>query len=278
MSPLVSVCIPAYNSARHIGETVASILAQTHADLELIVVDDCSTDGTADVVAGFDDPRLSLVRNDRNLGPVDNWNKALHACTGEFVKLVCSDDFLYESCLATQVSALEAAPTAVMSACRRDVVDDRGRVLVADRGLDGMSGSVSGLDVIGRVVSAGTNILGEPVCVLMRRTAVQRVGAFRGHVPYMIDVEYWCRLLALGDLAAVPSTLCAFRVLSTSWSNRIGRDQARQAVHLLDELAARHPDVISAGQLRQGKFRARALNRARLVLYGALRARTAIRG
>ena len=276
MTPTVSVCLPAYNSADYIGRTVASILGQSRGDLELIVVDDCSTDGTDDVVASFADPRLRLVRNERNLGPVDNWNKALAQGSGRYIKVVCGDDVLYERCLERQVSALDAHPSAALVASPRDVIDANDRMLLRARGLAGLTGLRGGLDVIRAVVRAGTNVLGEPVCVLMRSEAVAATGGFSGHVPYMIDVEYWCRLLGVGDLVGLDEALCAFRVSDSAWSTKIGSDQASQASHLLLELRDRHPDVVSGADLRRGLVRAHLLSRARLSLYATLRLRAAM--
>ena len=77
MEPLVSVCIPAYNNEGTIEETVRSVLAQTYNNLELVVVDDCSTDRTAALAEAFTDARVRVVRNEKNLGMAGNWNKCI---------------------------------------------------------------------------------------------------------------------------------------------------------------------------------------------------------
>ena len=73
VEPLVSICIPAYNNAAFIERAIHSVLTQTHRKLELIINDDGSGDGTADKIRQFDDPRLSLVENGRNLGIGENF-------------------------------------------------------------------------------------------------------------------------------------------------------------------------------------------------------------
>ena len=75
--PLVSVCIPAYNSAIYIKKTMESVLSQKYENIELVVVDDCSRDNTVEVVRSVDDPRVRLVQNTDNLGMTGNWNKCL---------------------------------------------------------------------------------------------------------------------------------------------------------------------------------------------------------
>ena len=271
MTGTVSVCIPAYNSADYIGRTVTSVLDQTYPDVELFVVDDCSTDATAEVLAGFaEDPRVHIVVNERNLGAVGNWNRTLALAGGPYVKLVCGDDVLYPSCLERQVEALELHPQASMAAARRDIIDERDRVLFKRRGLSGLAGLVAGHDAIRAAVRSGTNPFGEPFSVLIRRTAVEEVGEFRDRA-YVIDLDYWTRILQVGDLVAIPESLGAFRVVPTSWSRRIGREQSAQATALFEALRREMPEVISAVDVRRGAVAARAQQLARLAHYRALR-------
>ena len=83
--PPVSVRIASFNGARFVGETIRSVLDSTHTDLEVIVSDDGSTDNTVQIVEAIEDPRVHLLRNQRNLGPVSSWNRALEQASGEAV-------------------------------------------------------------------------------------------------------------------------------------------------------------------------------------------------
>lgn len=91
----VSVVIAAYNAAATIGETLDSVLAQTHADIEVIVCDDASTDGTADIVRGYSDPRVVLLRNEENLGPGPSRDRVIRCASGQWIALVDADDVLH---------------------------------------------------------------------------------------------------------------------------------------------------------------------------------------
>lgn len=93
VSPKVSVVIPAYNTERYIGRAIESSLAQTERDIELLIVDDASTDGTVDVVRSFSDQRLKLMVNERNRGPGYTRNRAIREARGEWVALLDSDDW-----------------------------------------------------------------------------------------------------------------------------------------------------------------------------------------
>ena len=90
--PRVSIVTCTYNAAGFIGDTLRALLAQTWRDFELIVVDDASTDGTVDAVSAFDDPRIRLIRNARNLGVAAARNVGLDAARGEYLIANDHDD------------------------------------------------------------------------------------------------------------------------------------------------------------------------------------------
>ncbi|HUL32094.1 MAG TPA: glycosyltransferase family 2 protein, partial [Thermodesulfobacteriota bacterium] len=92
MTKKVSVCIPSYNGARFIGATIKSVLDSVYQDFEIIISDDASTDSTFKVIESFHDGRISVYRNERNLGVVRNWNQALTKATGDYVGLLNHDD------------------------------------------------------------------------------------------------------------------------------------------------------------------------------------------
>ena len=89
----VSVIIPAYNTGQYIHQAISSVLSQTLTNIEVIVVDDCSTDSTVDVVRSFADPRVKLLSNQQNLGVGATRNRALKSAIGEWVAVLDSDDW-----------------------------------------------------------------------------------------------------------------------------------------------------------------------------------------
>ena len=114
--PTVSVVMAAYNGAALIGETIASLRAQTFGDWELIVVDDLSRDATRDVVAAVDDPRVRLIANEENVGPVRARNRAFVAARGRYVAGLDQDDLCHPDRFARQVAWLDANPATVLVA------------------------------------------------------------------------------------------------------------------------------------------------------------------
>lgn len=267
--PLVSVCLPVYNGVRFLAAAVDSVLVQTHGHFELRVFDDASTDGSWELLREIRDPRLILHRNARNLGPEANWNRALAAAAGRYIKLFHQDDLLAPDCLERQVRALEAHPEAVLTFCRRHIVGPDGRRLLT-RGGPWCEGPVSAQEAVRRCVRAGTNLIGEPSAVLFRAEAARRTGGFDGRIPYLIDLDYWLRLMASGPAWAIDAPLVSFRVSPQQWSAAIGRHQHAAFNAFADELLAAQRFSVNGLDRLRGRLAARLNGLARGSFYRAL--------
>ena len=97
--PKVSVVIPMYNAAPFIERAVMSAVNQTYKNLEIIVVDNCSDDGSAEIVEKIGDSRIRLIRNETNIGFRGNVNKCMEVADGEYIKFLCADDTLMPDCV-----------------------------------------------------------------------------------------------------------------------------------------------------------------------------------
>ncbi len=107
--PKVSVIVPTYNRAAMLQRAVDSVLAQTFTDLELLIVDDCSSDETAEVVASLVDPRIRSFRHSRNRGVSATRNTGIAKARGEYVAFLDDDDEFLPKKIAKQVDVLDAA-------------------------------------------------------------------------------------------------------------------------------------------------------------------------
>jgi hypothetical protein len=116
-SPLISVLVTSYNREDYIAEAIDSVLAQSVTDFELIVSDDCSTDGTVAIVNDYArrDSRIRLSVNERNLGDYANRGQAASLARGRFLKYHDSDDVMYRHCLQTMLEPLEQEPRAAFA-------------------------------------------------------------------------------------------------------------------------------------------------------------------
>ncbi|MFE6236707.1 glycosyltransferase family 2 protein [Cellulosimicrobium sp. NPDC057862] len=271
MSPRVSVVVPAYNNGDYVEQTLRSVLDQTYTDFELVVADHASQDDTWDRIQPFaDDPRVRLERTEAGGGARRNWNRVSELARGELIKLVCGDDLLRPTMLAEQIEALDAAgDNAVMVASQRDLVDARGDVFLRSRGLDALDGVVSGPAALRATVRSGTNIFGEPACVLLRTDALRAAGWWQD-LRYYIDAGSYAPVMVTGDVVALRRPLAAFRVSASQWSVRLMKAQAEEAAefHRLAQRLA--PTEISDSDVRRGDRMAKLVALQRRAAYTAL--------
>ncbi|MER7796928.1 glycosyltransferase family 2 protein [Microbacterium sp. NPDC096154] len=269
----ISVVVPAYNNGRTLRETLRSILDQEVDGLELIVADHSSADDTAAVMADFAaDPRVTLLTTEAGGGAGRNWNRVTEAATGRYLKLVCGDDVLRPGVLARQAALLDATG-AVLTACRRDVVDADGRVLMAGWGLRGLRRPMPGRDAVRRAVRAGSNLFGEPASVMMRRDLLVSEGGWFDRFPYLIDQATYSRVLMHGDFAPDAEVGATFRMSDTQWSVALVSEQAGQAHAFHAWLRETHPEALSELDRRYGDVRASLMARARRLSYRVLKRR-----
>lgn len=268
-SPHVSVVIPTYRGAAHLEKTIESVLAQRFTDFELLIIDDNSPDETDSIVAGYSDPRIRYLKNPRNLGPEGNWNRCLQEARGHYFKLLPQDDLLYPDTLQRQVAILERDEEqriALVFGAR--IITNSNDQAITKRGYPGArEGVISGKALVRRCVRFGTNLIGEPGSVLMRKSLADQVGAFDGSLGYIIDLDYWVRLLAHGDAYYLESPVSSFRVSGGSWSVAIGGRQSVEYRHFIARLRAQPQWQIGSLDALAGNIMARLNNLMRLAFY-----------
>ena len=269
MSPKVSIVIPAYNNVQYIAETLESVLNQTFDDYEVVIADHSSIDGTSEVIETYrSNPRLRILSPTPTGGGAQaNWNRVSSEARGQYVKLVCGDDLIAPTALEEQVAAFDANPSAVLVASQRDLVDSKGDVFVKSRGLQGISGLVSGVKAVRATVLAGSNIFGEPACVMFRRELLEQEGGWDNTNPYLIDQATYARICLHGDVVALRKSLATFRISASQWSVRLAKQQSDQAIAFHREIAAKHPGILSKTDLYIGNLKAIGMSYARRLAY-----------
>ena len=228
--PSVSICMPAYNGAAHLRAAIDSALAQTYTDFELVVVDDNSSDATQEIATSYADKRVRYLRNSSNLGPQVTWNRCREEARGRYFKLMPQDDLLHADCLARQVEVLDQDIERRIALVfgSRDFVDAEGRKIMGRAAFGGQDRDIDAHDLIRSCIRKGTNLIGEPGNVLMRRELSERIGPFDGTYGYMIDLDYWFRALREGSGYYLARPLSSFRISQGSWSVAIGKRQCEE--------------------------------------------------
>jgi glycosyltransferase involved in cell wall biosynthesis len=170
-SPLVSLCVPTYNRAAFLRESLATIQAQDYRPLEIVISDNGSTDETEAIcrAAAASDPRIRYVRQARNIGLYQNHNFLIGAARGEFLCFFHDDDQYTPGIVSEYVRFLDAHPTAGLVCADWDLIDDDGR-LIGSRRYD-VPPVMSGRDYIERTIRSGRSTVGCPGA-LLRRSAL----------------------------------------------------------------------------------------------------------
>ncbi|SCQ45000.1 Glycosyl transferase, group 2 [Propionibacterium freudenreichii] len=279
MAPRVSVVIPAFNNADYLEETLRSALTQDYDDYEVVVADHSSTDDTADVIHHFaGDPRLRVLDpTPAGGGAKRNWDRVSQAAHGELIKLLPGDDLIKPDMLSAQVAVFDRYPSVTLCTTRRDLLNDAGKVIMRGRGVPRkLQGLHIGASAVRATVRAGSNLFGEPGCVMLRKAALEAIDWWDGTNSYVIDERSYCRALLAdaaigrGDFYGIPRSLGSFRVSGTQWSVRLATSQAEQVTAFHTDMAKTHPEIISQADLIEGNLRARAMAHARRLVYFAL--------
>lgn len=208
MPPRVSICIPSYNHGSYLGLSIKSALEQTIRDLEVIVLDDGSSDNSLDICKGIADSRFRWSQNEQRLGLSGNFNACLEAALGEYVLILCDDDLLEPFAVELMATALDRNPDAVFAVCRRRVLSTKG---VAQDLISALPVGIVPGDLVVRISALCFNIIGEPSAVLIRRSALCGGQFFDVRMQQMVDWEFWLRLLALGPLLSLGDVGATYR-------------------------------------------------------------------
>jgi glycosyltransferase involved in cell wall biosynthesis len=200
--PLVSVLMTAFNRANYIGEAIRSVLSSTFGDFELIVVDDCSSDGTVEIARQYEhtDPRVRVYVNEKNLGDYPNRNKAAGYATGKYLKYLDSDDLIYPHGLGAFAAAMESRPEAAFGLCSRLVQESEPFPIL-----------VPPQDSYRRHFFGQGFLDCGPSGVIIRRDVFTNLGGFSGK-RMVGDFELWLKIAASYPLLVLPSSLIFWRI------------------------------------------------------------------
>lgn len=240
--PRVSVVIPAYNAANTIAETLECVVAQTHSNLEVLVIDDGSTDGTADIISAFSarHPQVRLIRQ-ANAGVAAARNAGLREADGDLVAPLDADDLWHPEKLGRQLARfIEGGSTAAMVYCWSTDVDETGAVLP-----HGLCAERAEGDVYARLVI--TNFIGNGSVPLIRRDLLEAIGGWDASLrdadaQGCEDWRLYLQLAERGEVLLSPFVLVGYRQRPDAMSRNL-REMARSFEMVMNEARARHPEV-----------------------------------
>ncbi|MDR3574629.1 MAG: glycosyltransferase [Anaerolineaceae bacterium] len=266
MDPRISVILPVYNAERYLAAAIDSILAQTYPDFELIIINDCSSDHTPEILSAYTDQRMRVINNASNLKLSKSLNLGIEIARGSYIARMDADDISLPERFEKQVAFLEKHPDIGVLGCWVKRIDNLGNI----------TGKVvyeTQPEAIKWELFFRTP-LAHPT-VMMQAAVIKSSGGFSNDIHAAVDYECWTRLIKTTRFANLPEFLLLYRMHSENMTSTqeveqlntvsrlqyfvmtdyIAADKARELVELIN-LGTRTPmQAIQAAELSYHLYR-----------------------
>lgn len=230
--PQITVLLPAYNAEHTIAATIESVLAQTFEDFELLIINDGSTDGTAEIIDGFSDLRIRLVHNDGNRGLIYTLNRGIELSRGRYIARMDADDEMAPERLQKQFELLESRPEIDLCSTFITIFNESGVIGKQNYG-------VSNNEIRAEM------LFNSPLChpAVMIRSEVFKQYQFDAGFKYCEDYELFARMLMRHQAENIPHRLLKYRVSETSETSK-GESHTEERYENLTRI---HSQILSTG-------------------------------
>lgn len=229
--PLVSVILPVYNGADFVGQTIESILGQTYQNMEIIIVDDASTDCSLEVIRSYQDPRIKVVACEKNRNVAYSGNIGFKAAKGKYVALIGHDDLWKQNKLEKQIAFLEEHPSYSSCFTRMDVIDEDQMVCKGSFLYQVISETDRPAKAwIRKLFLEGNYFCAPSACI--RKEMLDRAGYYRLALLQLQDYDLWLRLFLQGEVYIYPEKLTCYRQFTDKSNLSAMSDEVRlRGVH-----------------------------------------------
>lgn len=223
-TPLVSVIIPNYNHARFLPERIESVLNQTYQNFEVIILDDCSSDNSRDVINDYrSSPKVShIVFNEKNSGSTfKQWKKGFALAKGEYIWIAESDDVAHPDFLFSLIAAIDGDQDVVLAASGITLIDESGKTI----GYASISKSrhirkYSSSDFIKENMLIGNHVLNAS-SVIFRKYLIKDIPSTYEGLKSSGDYLFWIEIANKGKVVEIPDRLDFFRRYPTTVTSRL---------------------------------------------------------
>ncbi len=214
-TPLVTVSMVTYNHKKYIAQAIDSVLGQSFKDLELVVVDDGSTDGTGDIVKKFNDPRISYIRQE-NQGPSVAANTALLNAKGRYIALMSGDDVSLPVRVERQLEEYGKEGRARLLFSYNDCIDDEGRIIAGEHPAKDLfvQPKRSRHELLNRFFTQGNCLNG--ITAFTETRVLIDLGLYNPLLLQTQDFDMWIRAALRYDIHVIPERLIEYRIRANS--------------------------------------------------------------
>ena len=222
----ISIVTPSFNQSRFLGETIDSVLGQGYPDLEYIIIDGGSSDGSVDLIRSYDD-RLTYWVSEQDSGQAEAINKGWQRSNGEILGWINSDDYLLPDALRKVAIVFRGHPHVGIVYGQGVYVDEDG----------GKLQYTGGQIIPQKMVDGSYYSLPQPA-VFLRRAVIEKVGLLDESFHYALDGEFFCRAFANFEAFYIPAPLACLRVHGVSKSVAAGKEFAPEIMRMAEKIVA----------------------------------------
>jgi len=244
-TPFISICIPVYNGARYLAESIDSALSQTYPNFEIIVIDDRSSDDSWKIIQDFAkrSNKIRAFQNKKNLGLVGNWNACIAKAEGTWIKFLFQDDTMVSSCIHDMITCAMKSQKEFIVCEREFLIEENASETIKEYYLRKVNrlesihpegGIIPSTQICADVSKfLNVNFIGEPCSYLFKKKMTQQYGPFNAQLDQLCDYEFAARMGVNLGIFYTPKRLVHFRVhgSSTSESNHTKK---KLKIQLLD--------------------------------------------
>lgn len=275
--PLVCICVPTYNAANTVRETLASILAQSYPNLVVHISDNASTDETLQLIASLADPRVTIHRHAENIGGEENFNRCIQLAEGKYTAIFHADDIYEPEMVARQVAFLEANPEAGAVFAEAITIDETSARIGEIRLPKGIvsSGGLYDFPTMFKAILRHSNFFICPSVMVRTQVYQQEIKRWQGEqFKTSADLDLWLRILQLHPVGYLPERLMRYRISNSQWSAKVRLGTERADFFLVtDHYLAQQPvrallDATDLGNYRLLERRDRVMRAANLLITG----------
>ena len=205
----ISVVLPVYNGGTYLKSSVESVLHQDYKNFEILILDDCSNDGSREYLDELLDERIVYFKNDINKGLFYNLNFLIGKSTTNLIKLWAQDDIMYPDCLSTIIAFHTAHPAVSFSYSGRTIIDENGTI-IPKFGVD-KTPEIITFDLHARIAFYTGSIAGNIANVCINKEKLYMVGGFDETMKISGDFDMWVKLSKVGNIGRIKQNIIYLR-------------------------------------------------------------------
>ena len=228
---VVSICIPSYNSQKTIAKTVHSLISQTYKNLEIIIIDNCSTDGTVKIVQEFTDPRIKIIQTDKHLPAAEkNWNRCFQYFNGKFLGIFHADDVYHPDMIFRQIEMFNENPTVGCIFTHGNIINENDEIVGEIPFPSDIKWGIpfTYLELVNKILEYG-DFLPCP-SALIRSNLYKKLSPFRyDQFGSASDLDMWLRAARCMPVMIIDKKMIYYRISKTQGTQLLNRGRTHEA-------------------------------------------------